>query len=86
MIQESITNAVRHGEAKKIWISMKRESGEICLVIRDNGKGCKDMKSGFGTKHIKERIEMLHGTVAFDGRNGFTVTARIPIRWGENYD
>lgn len=86
VIQESITNAVRHGEAKKIWISMKRESGEICLVIRDNGKGCKDMKSGFGTKHIKERIEMLHGTVAFDGRNGFTVTARIPIRWGENYD
>ncbi len=86
VIQESITNAIRHGEAKKIWITLKKEDGEIFLVIRDNGKGCKEIKSGFGTKHIKERIEMLHGTVAFEGRNGFTVTARIPIRWGKNYD
>lgn len=86
VIQESITNAVRHGEAKKIWITLKKQDGEIFLVIRDNGKGCKEMKNGFGTKHIKERVEMLHGTVAFDGRNGFTVSVRIPIRWGENYD
>jgi signal transduction histidine kinase len=86
VIQESITNAVRHGEAKKIWITMKKEDGEILLVIRDNGKGCKEIKNGFGTKHIRERIEMLRGTVSFDGRNGFTVTARIPIRWGEKYD
>lgn len=86
VIQESITNAVRHGKAKKIWISMKKEEGELWLVIRDNGTGCENMKSGFGTKHIKERIEMLQGTVDFDGRDGFTVTARIPIRWGENYD
>ena len=35
---------------------------------------------------MKERIEMLRGTVTFDGSNGFTVAARIPIRWGETYD
>ncbi len=86
VIQESITNAVRHGKAKKIWITLKRIDGEILLVIKDNGTGCKEMKSGFGTKHIKERIEMLKGTVAFDGQHGFTVTAHIPIRWGETYD
>ncbi len=86
VIQESITNAVRHGQAKKIWITLKKIDGEILLVIKDNGIGCEQVKSGFGTKHIKERIEMLKGTVSFDGRNGFTVTARIPIRWGETYD
>ncbi len=86
VIQESITNAVRHGQAKKIWITLKKIDGEILLVIKDNGIGCEEIKSGFGTKHIKERIEMLKGTVSFDGRNGFTVTARIPIRWGETYD
>lgn len=86
VIQESITNAVRHGHAKKIWITLKKIDGEILLVIKDNGIGCEEVKSGFGTKHIKERIEMLKGTVSFDGRNGFTVTARIPIRWGETYD
>lgn len=86
VIQESITNAVRHGQARKIWITLKKIDGEILLVIKDNGIGCEEIKSGFGTKHIKERIEMLKGTVSFDGRNGFTVTARIPIRWGETYD
>ncbi|MGN0356132.1 MAG: sensor histidine kinase [Muricoprocola sp.] len=86
VIQESITNAVRHGKAKKIWITMQRQEGEIVLTIRDNGIGCKEIKSGFGTRHIRERIEMLRGTVSFDGHNGFTVTANIPIRWGETYD
>lgn len=86
VIQESITNAVRHGHAKKIWITLKRIDGEILLVIKDDGIGCEEMKSGFGTKHIRERIEMLRGTVNFEGQHGFTVTARIPIRWGENYD
>lgn len=29
---------------------------------------------------------MLNGFVTFDGSDGFTVNARIPIRWGETYD
>ncbi|MDO4649073.1 MAG: sensor histidine kinase [Eubacteriales bacterium] len=86
VIQESITNAIRHGNASRIWITMNKEESDIILQIRDDGIGCKNMKSGFGTKHIKERIQMLGGTVAFDGSNGFVVNARIPIRWGENYD
>ncbi|NBK92424.1 sensor histidine kinase [bacterium 1XD21-13] len=87
VVQESITNAVRHGHAKEIWITLERLEGEMLLTIHDNGIGCKEMKSGFGTKHIKERIEMLRGTVTFDGQHqGFTVTAHIPIRWGETYD
>ncbi|MDO4522446.1 MAG: sensor histidine kinase [Eubacteriales bacterium] len=86
VIQESITNAIRHGQAEKIWITMTKENSDIMLQIRDDGTGCKEMKSGFGTKHIRERIRMLGGTVSFDGSNGFTVAARIPIRWGENYD
>lgn len=86
VIQESMTNAVRHGHADEIWITMNRIDGEILLVIRDNGIGCEKIKSGFGTRHIKERIEMLKGTVTFDGHHGFTVTAHIPIRWGETYD
>lgn len=82
VIQESITNAVRHGHAGQIWVSLKRIDGEVLLEIRDDGIGCKELNSGFGTRHMKERIEMLGGTIAFDGQKGFTVTAHIPIRWG----
>ncbi|MBZ4666180.1 sensor histidine kinase [Mahella sp.] len=86
VIQESLTNAIRHGKATQIWVHIKGGEGEIILTVKDNGIGCKDMKKGFGTIHIMERIKMLNGTVGFDGTDGFTVTARIPIRWGEEYD
>lgn len=86
VIQEGITNAIRHGHAKKIWITMSRGDSEILLEIKDNGIGSKEIKSGFGTKHIKERIGMLGGTVIFDGSKGFIIKATIPIRWGEEYD
>lgn len=86
IIQESVTNAIRHGKAEHIWISFQKAEGEILLQIKDDGVGCKEIKNGFGTKHIMERIEMLGGRVTFDGQHGFTVTAHIPIRWGEMYD
>lgn len=86
VIQESLTNSVRHGRATKIWITMEKKDDDVLLTIRDNGLGCTDLKKGFGTRHIIERIEMLNGTVKFDGSNGFTVVATIPIRWGEEYD
>ncbi len=86
VVQESVTNAMRHGQASTIWITIKKQDSVVKLQIRDNGRGCKEIKSGFGTKHIQERIGMLGGTVGFDGSHGFVVNAEIPIRWGETYD
>jgi signal transduction histidine kinase len=86
VIQESLTNAIRHGNATQVWVQIESAEGEIILIIKDNGVGCQVMKKGFGTRHIMERIELLKGKVEFEGTNGFTVTARIPIRWGEVYD
>lgn len=86
VIQESLTNAMRHGQATQVDIRMWREDGEIRLTIQDNGVGCKEIRPGFGTEHIRERIALLNGTVVFDGSRGFLVDAVIPIRWGEEYD
>ena len=86
VIQESLTNAVRHGKAKKIWIVMDKADSMVKLEIKDNGIGCENIVSGFGTKHIAERIKMLGGSVEFSSDKGFCVRAEIPIRWGEEYD
>lgn len=88
VIQESLTNAMRHGKASRVRIVMKKQEDQVLLMIRDNGIGCAEIKNGFGTKHIMERIGMLNGTVEFESENGegFGVIARIPIRWGEEYD
>lgn len=87
VIQESVTNSVRHGKAKKIYITIEQNYSEIKISIKDDGIGAsKDFKQGFGTKHIIERIELLKGTVTFDGAEGFKTEVTIPIRWGEEYD
>lgn len=86
VVQEGITNAIRHGKATEIDISIHKEQKWLILEIKDNGVGCKNIKDGFGLVHIKERIEMLRGTVSYDGSQGFKIVARIPIRWGESYD
>lgn len=86
VIQESLTNAMRHGKASRVRIVMERQEDMVVLAINDNGIGCSEIKKGFGTQHIMERIGMLNGTVEFRSDNGFSVIARIPIRWGEGYD
>lgn len=86
IIQEGMTNALRHGKATRIEIDAKKTEGVLYLKIQDNGCGCKEIKKGFGTKHMKERVAMLGGSIHFSGENGFMIDARIPIRWGEEYD
>lgn len=82
IIQEGLTNAVRHGAAKKIYISIARERDNLLLIMEDDGKGCKYIKEGFGLNHMKERVELLHGNVRFYGTQGFIVIAEIPVREG----
>ncbi len=82
IVQECITNSIRHGKAKYIQISIEREYNLMKICIRDNGIGCKDVKRGFGLHHMEERLNMLHGSLKYDGSDGFMVEAQIPIRWG----
>lgn len=83
VVQESITNAIRHGKASKIWIRIKRANPDLVVTIQDDGVGSAVVKKGFGLTHITERVKLLNGTVTFDGSHGFVVTTRIPIRWGK---
>ena len=86
IIQEGITNAIRHGMATKIKVLIEKRQAEIYLKISDNGIGCAEIKEGFGIRHMKERVEMLNGTVSFVNNEGFEVEALVPIRWGKGYD
>ncbi len=86
IIQESLTNAIRHGNAGNIEVAVKKNFGSIGLMIHDDGIGCEKIEAGFGLRHIRERVNMLKGQVNFRSENGFIVEAMIPIRWGEEYD
>lgn len=83
IVQECITNSIRHGHADKIQVDINREYNMLKICIADNGIGCGEVKKGFGLHHMEERLNMLQGNLDYKSENGFTVKASIPIRWGQ---
>lgn len=81
VLQESITNANRHGHATKVKITIGGNEKYLLILIADNGTGCEDVKQGFGLKHMRERLELLHGFMHYWNDGGFIVEAMIPLNW-----
>ena len=79
IIQESITNSVRHGKATHIDIFLGNNDGNVLLTIKDNGLSCDNIIFGSGLSGISERVKSMGGQLSFDLSNGFTVTLSIPL-------
>ncbi|KAF1086199.1 Sensor histidine kinase DesK [Sporotomaculum syntrophicum] len=79
-IQESLTNALRHGQAKNITINLKFTAGEIILSIEDDGVGADGLKPGFGLSSMQQRLAALHGTLEYwsEKGKGTRITCLIP--------
>lgn len=86
IVQESITNAIRHGQATQVTVKITFENHWLKLTIKDDGKGCQTIQPGFGLRHMRERLHLLGGTLQVGGEDGFLVVARLPVRWGKKYD
>ena len=82
-IQESLTNAIRHGKATQVSIRMSCEHRRLRIIVQDNGIGCEKVTPGFGLRHMRERLHLLNGTLQTDGTKGFRLEAVIPLRWGD---
>ena len=88
VVQEGLTNAVRHGKADRIEIRITRRENTVTVSIRDNGTGCGKLEEGFGLRHMRERLEMLGGTLVYgnldkeaeDGYTGFFITVCLTVR------
>ncbi len=84
IVQESVTNAIRHGQASEVWVSIAPIDRGLTIIVQDNGIGCKTPKPGFGLRHMAERLRLLGGTLRTDGTNGFRIEANLPLRWGDS--
>lgn len=80
IVQESMTNSVRHGNADKIYVSFGKDEDSLIIIIEDNGSGCANIQEGFGLHHMKERVALLKGNVRFYGKQGFEVLVELPLR------
>lgn len=85
VIQEVVTNVIKHSNANRLDISMYKDDDGITCSIEDNGNGFDlskiEMQEGIGLKNIKSRVEYLKGNVEFDSSigNGTVVTIQVPI-------
>lgn len=85
MIQEILTNAIKHAEASEITVSLTQDEDSINIIIEDNGKGfnAKNIakKEGMGLNNITKKVEQLNGTFnidSFEGK-GTTILIDIPL-------
>ena len=78
VIQESITNSVRHGHAKTIWIELLEEEEAYVMTIQDDGVGFDGLHYGYGLKQMQERLMIIGGSVRFENRDGFYTYIEIP--------
>lgn len=79
-LQESLTNAVRHGQGTEIIVSLQFEQQYTRLEVQDNGRGNVEWQEGFGMNTMKERAMNLQGqlSVYTKPEEGMLVTCTIP--------
>lgn len=85
IVQESLTNVSRHAKADRVDVTLRRESGDYVLKVRDNGTGFDAMEKksdSFGLVGIRERVLMLGGKVEIDSHpgKGTEIIVRIPVQ------
>ena len=85
MLQESLTNIMRHAHATRVEVHLKEEDGKIILGIHDNGRGINetDLRSvrSLGIIGMRERAAHLGGIARVTGTPGMgtTVSVEIPL-------
>lgn len=89
LVQESLTNIHRHSESKTASIRIDRESNQISLDIRDQGKGMssermaeiQSRRSGVGIGGMRERLRQFEGTMKIESdSSGTRIFATIPLK------
>jgi two-component system, NarL family, sensor histidine kinase DevS len=83
IVQESLTNVVKHAQARRVSILLTRTSGAVKAVIEDDGRGIGDDSSGgFGLAGMRERLSLLGGRLEIESGpgSGTTIAAEVPLR------
>ncbi len=88
IVQEALTNAVKHAKASNIWIRAWKENFVLCGSIRDDGGGFDSSQAravpgrkGLGLIAMHERVTAIGGTLRIDSRPGLgtELSIRIPL-------
>jgi signal transduction histidine kinase len=85
ILQEAMTNILRHAQATRVNIVLEEEEGEFVLQVRDNGRGITDEErtglQPLGLIGMQERAHLIGGKVEITGAagKGTVLTVRVPL-------
>ncbi|HEX4364020.1 MAG TPA: PAS domain S-box protein [Solirubrobacteraceae bacterium] len=81
VVAEALTNVIKHAHATEASVSIRERMGNLCIEIRDDGRGGADLDGGSGLRGLSDRLEATDGTLTVHsppGR-GTRVRAAIPL-------
>ena len=84
IVQESLTNVVKHARASSVSVLVTRKSGSVIAVIEDDGRGFDAGASrdeGLGLVGMEERVALLNGRLQIESSDGAgtTIVAEVPL-------
>lgn len=83
VVQESLTNVLRHAAARRVVVSAEAGDGRLALRVADDGRGAgPGLVPGTGISGMRERVALLGGTLTTGDApgGGFVVAADLPLR------
>jgi signal transduction histidine kinase len=83
IVQEALTNALKHAHATHLGVSVAEEAGEVVIEVRDDGSGFRPEAAtrGYGLTGMRERVQLAGGRLEIDtGEHGTRVRAAVPAR------
>ena len=82
LVQEGVTNCIKHSNAKDLWIDLSVDGKDVIIQIHDNGNApilMSNLREGFGLKGMRERAEELRGKFVYSIGDGFHLQMNLPI-------
>ncbi|TML49285.1 MAG: GAF domain-containing sensor histidine kinase [Actinobacteria bacterium] len=85
IVQESLTNVVKHARARRVSILLARKEGAVKAVVEDDGQGfdaAEQTGDGYGLVGMRERLALLGGRLEVESTRdaGTTIAAEVPVR------
>jgi len=80
--RESLTNVIKHSQAKKVLVGMSVRNERILLTVRDDGRGCTAAElsgKGRGIDNVKSRTAEIGGFITITSGDGTCVSVEIPL-------
>ena len=84
IVQEAVTNVIRHAQASRAQVTIADESGQLRLCVSDNGRGADTLRreGHYGIRGMQERAESHGGSIRFEpsAEGGLEVSVLLPLR------